>query len=281
MAPNIKALRDLHYLAESFTLGSQGDSKDFLYTSFTYYDANDHAYFGKIQKHKLEMSLEEVSAALTLIPDEDIYPLLSESGSLLCAAPDSINLVPANELKGVFIKRPPIKDYDWYEEEDCVFIIPATLLEEAAALQHISQHEQHPNLIKFHGCRVRRGRITGLMLDRYEHDLREFLRAGNTIDKERFLNGLESAIRHLHSLGLAHNDINPGNIMVNEASGEPVLVDFGSCHKIGAELTASRGTPGWTEDGDDYTTSKESHDISALDKIRLWLDKPIYTCNNS
>ncbi|OTA53885.1 kinase-like protein [Hypoxylon sp. EC38] len=276
MHPIIKSLRDLHYLAESFTLGSQGASEDFLYTSFTYFDANDHAYFGQVQKPKLKMSLEDVSSALTLIPDEEIYPLLPESEPFLSVAPENLNLAPATELKGVYIKRPPIKDYDWYKEEDCVFIIPATLLEEAIALQHISQHDQHPNIVKFHGCRVRRGRITGLMLDRYESDLREFLKEGKTVNKERFLNGLDSAIRHLHSLGLAHNDINPGNIMVNEISGEPVLVDFGSCHKIGAKLTASRGTPGWTEEGDDYTTSKESHDISALDKIRLWLDKPTF-----
>ncbi|KAI1413323.1 kinase-like protein [Hypoxylon sp. FL1857] len=276
MHPIIKSLRDLHYLAESFTLGSQGDSEDFLYTSFTYFDADDHAYFGKIQKRKLEMSLEEVSSALTLIPHEEIYPVLTESEASLSAAPDNLNLAPTAELKGVYIKRPPIKDYDWYKEEDCLSIIPATLLEEAAALQHICQHGQHPNLIKFHGCRVRRGRITGLMLDGYEYNFREFLTEGKTVNKERFLTGLESAIRHLHLLGLAHNDINPGNIMVDEARGEPVLVDFGSCHKIGAKLTASRGTPGWTEDGDDYTTSKESHDISALDKIRLWLDKPVF-----
>lgn len=276
MTPNIKSLPNLQYLAESFILGSQGAREDFLYTSFTYFDANDHAYFGQVQKPKLEMSLEEVSSALALIPDEEIYPLLPESEPLLSVAPESFNLAPATELKGVYIKRPPIKDYDWYKEEDCVFIIPATLLEEATALQHISQHEQHPNIIKFHGCRVRRGRITGLMLDGYEYDLRKFLKEGKAVDKERFLRSLESAIRHLHSIGLAHNDINPGNIMVNEARGEPVLVDFGSCHEIGAKLTASRGTPGWTEDGDDYTTSKESHDICALDKIRLWLDKPTF-----
>ncbi|KAI1139119.1 kinase-like protein [Hypoxylon sp. FL0543] len=276
MAPNIKSFQDLSYVAEAFTPGSQGDNEDFLYTFFTYFDADDHAYFGKVQKPKLEMSLEEFSSALTSIPDEEVYPILTKSEYLLGPAPDDLNLAREAELKGVYIKRPPIKDYDWYKEEDCLSTIPATLLEEAAALQHISHYEQHPNLVKFHGCRVRRGRITGLMMDRYKYDLNEFMRWRNTVDKERFLYCLESAIRRLHSLGLAHNDINPRNIMVNEASGEPVLVDFGSCHKIGDKLTASLGTPGWTEDGDDYTISKESHDIAALDKIRSWLDKPTY-----
>jgi len=276
MAPALKSFQDLGYLAESFIPGADGQPLVFLYTSFTWFDAEDQAYFGQIPKPKLEVALDEVSSALELIPDHEIYPLLGDAEIPLSAAPENINLAAAADLKGIFIKRPPIKEYDSYKEADCIDIIPATMLEEAAALQHILQHEQHPNVVQFHGCRVRQGRITGLMLTRYEDDLREFLRGGKTVDKERILNGLQSAIRHLHSLGLAHNDINPGNIMVDDKSGEPVLVDFGSCHKIGDKLTSSRGTPGWTEEGDPYTLSKESHDLSALEKIRLWLDKPVY-----
>ena len=63
--------------------------------------------------------------------------------------------------------------------------------------------------------------------------------------------------------------------MVN-ATGEPVLVDFGSCHRIGDLLGVSRGTPGWMEDRDHYTTSKKSHDIAALDRIREWMDNPTF-----
>lgn len=176
------------------------------------------------------------------------------------------------DFKNVYIKRPPTKDYDWYKEEDCLEVIPATLLEEAAALERISQHPPHRNIVKFHGCRVRRGRITGLVIDKYEDNLTEYLKEGHTIDKERVLGCLQSALEHLYSLGLAHNDVNPANIMMDSEAGEPILVDFGSCHGIGEKMTSSRGTPGWTEEWDDYTTSKASHDISAVDKIRLWLD---------
>jgi serine/threonine protein kinase len=95
-----------------------------------------------------------------------------------------------------------------------------------------------------------------------------------TIDKEPFIEALESVIHHLHSLGWAHNDLNPGNIPVNEA-GMPVLIDFISSHLIGKKLTNRRGTKGWIdEDIKDYTTSKKRHDISALCKIRAWLDEP-------
>lgn len=55
----------------------------------------------------------------------------------------------------------------------------------------------------------------------------------------------------------------------------PVLVDFGSCGEIGGKLGASRGTVGWI-DGDvlEYAVSEAQHALSALEKIRVWLDAP-------
>jgi serine/threonine protein kinase len=271
MSDSVRSFQDLYYLAESFKVGSQGSREGFMYTSFTWFDNDDHAYFGLITTPKLELNIEQVSKALKQIPDEDIYPLLTDASTPLSVAPDHYNQVTAANLQGVYIKRPQIKDFEWYKEEDLVEMIPATLLEEASALQRISQHPQHPNIVKFLGCRTRRGRVTGLMMERYEFTLTDFVNEGHTMDKKRFLDCLESAIRHLHGLHLAHNDINPANIMVNTDTKEPVLVDFGSCHIIGDKLTASRGTPGWIEEGDDYSISKASHDTSALTKIRTWL----------
>ncbi|KAH8900816.1 kinase-like protein [Thozetella sp. PMI_491] len=271
MAPNIQSLKDLQYLVEAFRPGSQLKAEDLLYTCFTWFDQDDHAYFGQVQKPKVEMGLEEVSSALEMIPDEDIYPHLESHHQ---KAPDHLNSAAPTELRGVYLKRPPVGEYNVYKALNTVENIPETLLDEVAALQEISQHGQHPNLVRFHGCRVRQGRITALIIDKYEDNLRDSLRQGKAIDKDRILNGLDSAVQHLHSLGLAHNDINPGNIMVDENTGEPVLVDFGSSHKIGASMRASRGTPGWTEDDDDYATSKESHDTAGLDKIRKWLNEP-------
>lgn len=84
---------------------------------------------------------------------------------------------------------------------------------------------------------------------------------------------LESAVKHLHSLGLAHNDIDPRNIMV-DATGMPILIDFGSCREVGRKLGVSRGTTGWIQ-GDSlaYDTSEAGHDLFALEKVRAWLDE--------
>ena len=65
----------------------------------------------------------------------------------------------------------------------------------------------------------------------YGAKLREFLKEGKALDKGRVEKGMESAVRLLHSLGLAHNDTNPSNVTVDGTNGEPLLTDFRSRHK--------------------------------------------------
>jgi serine/threonine protein kinase len=52
---------------------------------------------------------------------------------------------------------------------------------------------------------------------------------------------IRAGARHLHSLGLAHNDLNPTNIAV-DGDDDPILLDFGSCRRFGEHL--SGGTNG-------------------------------------
>lgn len=93
-----------------------------------------------------------------------------------------------------FIKRPPFGKFHDYQEGNAVHLIPETLLREAYALQAVAytattrQDSEaaaaapptaHPNIVAFYGCRVRRGRITGLVLDAHgQGDLRKIVRAG-------------------------------------------------------------------------------------------------------
>ena len=89
------------------------------------------------------------------------------------------------------------------------------------------------------------------------------------LDTAEVLRALESAVDYIHSLGLAHNDINPDNIMVKD--GLPVLIDFGSCQPVGKRLQ-SLGTPGWYEEI--FYTSEKKHDTYSLTKLREWLKIP-------
>jgi serine/threonine protein kinase len=138
------------------------------------------------------------------------------------------------------------------------------------------RREPHPNIVGYHGCHVRRGYITGLVLDRHPHDLNNYLESGQMVqNKELFIKSLRSAIEHLHTLGFAHNDLNPSNILVAE-DGSPILIDFGSVRKIGEKLPTSRGTKGWIDcEMKDDTTSDTKHDLFALNKLRSWLSNPI------
>jgi serine/threonine protein kinase len=164
--------------------------------------------------------------------------------------------------------------YELFSDEeldsaDDVGFLARILLAEAFILQHLAAHP-HPHLAKYHGVRARRGRITGLVLDRYPRTLLDHVRQGRDLNRDEFVSALESAVAHLHSLGLAHNDINPENIMMGE-DNLPVLLDFGSCQPFGKRML-TQSTEGWVETVDLY--SKQEHDVFALGKLQEWFDDP-------
>ncbi len=135
-------------------------------------------------------------------------------------------------------------------------------------LELLTRHP-HPHIVGYHGVRVRRNHITGLVLDRHRRNLTEHVDQGLSLDVEAFLSALGSALDHLHSLGLVHNDLNPGNVMVG-ADGMPILIDFGSCCSFGKRLL-SGGTAGWVDTTSIW--SAEKHDTDAFAKIREWLKR--------
>jgi serine/threonine protein kinase len=205
--------------------------------------------------------------ALKPVPDDTFFPAWPVPETKLREAPETL---PPDD---VFIKRAPLELYEMLRQLGIEKQLSTSLIAEAQVLEELSQHP-HPNLIGYHGCRVVRGHITGLVLDKHPHDLQTFIKTGHkSLDKARFMDALKSVIQHLHNLGWAHNDLTPANVLVSE-SGTPVLTEFGGCQKLGTKLMYIRGTKAWIEgDIEDYTTSDAQHDIFALGKIRAWLDK--------
>jgi hypothetical protein len=54
---------------------------------------------------------------------------------------------------------------------------------------------QHPNVVKYHGCRVRKGRVTGVYLGRLEGDnLWKHVCAGKAVNKEPCFFGISSEV---------------------------------------------------------------------------------------
>ncbi|KAK5996740.1 MAP kinase kinase kinase win1 [Cladobotryum mycophilum] len=232
--PLINALSELEGIVKVYN----PDSREVKYTIFYILSPDDHAFFGQLFKEQGHMTPEECTVALKYIPDERLYPEIP---------PADVQLTIASAKDEEFILK--------------------ILLDETFIMEQIAK-SPHPNIVHYHGCRIHRGRITGIVLACYELTLTEHLRRGFTLDNEKFATALESAVEHLHGLGLAHNDINPNNIMVN-GDNLLVLIDFGSCQPFG-KLLLTMATEGWYEE--DFFTSEKEHDMFAMRKMWTWLE---------
>jgi serine/threonine protein kinase len=255
--PPVTSLRDLTIL-EVF----DGETSNFKYVTFYLIAPTGELYFGQLFKERKHITLAECSSALVYIPDEELYPEVPQDIALTIA-PDGLDEAT------VYIKTPGLHHY---EDMKGTQYIPKEILGETLIMEQVSK-TPHPNIIRYLGCRVRRGRITAIVLERLDQTLTQYAEqtpgALEQLDKAKFLQALRSAVDYLHSMGLAHNDINPYNIMVRD--GMPALIDFGSCRPFGERLQ-SLGTPGWYEE--EFWTSEKKHDEYSLGKLEEWLQAP-------
>ncbi|KAF4439743.1 serine/threonine protein kinase [Fusarium austroafricanum] len=263
MASQVTSWEELLWVSEEV----DDDTGDFQYTMFAAVE-DDMIYYGQLNKKKADISFQHATDSLIRVPDEEIFPRCPQGLTLTKA---SAELPP-----DVFVKRPRLALYDIFSKHNVVHLLPKGLVEEAEAME-ILGGQPHPNIVGYHGGHVRRGYITGLVLDRHPHDFNSYLKSGHTIqNKEVFMKSLESAIHHLHSIGWAHNDLKPSNVLVAE-DRRPILIDFGSARRIREKLSTSRSTKGWIDcEMKDYTTSETRHNTSALTKLHTWLDNPVF-----
>lgn len=252
--PQVDSVRDLHPLCEVFSF--ENGHQVFSRSTFALVTGDYRVYFGQAPIRKKALSPKDIKERLKHVPDEEVYP----------EAPSHITVVSIPINGNVYVKGPKLTIYDDVEGTG---LLPKLLLQEAEILEILARR-QHPNLIRYHGCIVERGRMVGLVLDRHPTTLECRLEDGAQSFNAKFcMNCIASAIEHLHSLGLAHNDLTPMNIMVDEYDA-PIIVDFGSCRPFGEDLITA-GTPGWVDE--DFVTSEQRHDEIALRKIKTWLEE--------
>lgn len=250
-----------------------GDFK-YAHTLIVYRVGDDvyHAITKSRGRFAAEVKLEELSNVV-LIPTTSYCPLFPPNYT---RAPDAL---PAN----CYIKRPHLLSYDRIHDTPNASSISERVLKEAEVCEILKLHP-HPSIAQYLGCQVCNGRITGICFSKYSDTLmhrvnpksrmkRAFIYDGRALkNPDDCLYGVERGLRHLHSLGLVHNDINPSNIMIDEDTDEedtPVIIDFDSCRPVGESLEGVGRTFEWYDER--VQRSLPSNDLDALDEIREWL----------
>ncbi|KAH8730631.1 kinase-like domain-containing protein [Phaeosphaeriaceae sp. PMI808] len=159
----------------------------------------------------------------------------------------------------------------------------ANLLLQELATCEVIRNQPHPNVAAYYGCQVFNGRINGLCFKRYKETLMERINPKNLnkamlmLAKDRVaaresaadcIPGIEDGIKHLHRLGIIHNDLNPANLMFEE-NGRLVIIDFDSSRASGIALDGVKRTYTWHDP--EVLVSQESNDLNALEEVRTWL----------
>ncbi|KAJ0424788.1 kinase-like protein [Aspergillus carlsbadensis] len=182
--------------------------------------------------------------------------------------------VQGRAWSAVYIKTPSLLSFANKNLEE-------QIMHEVEACE-ILRKNPHPNIAAYYGYQETNGRVSGLCFKRYPSRLLEAVNPGYrnkvafrasardlvTGDMKRNLQGILAAIKHLHSLGLVHNDINPANIMIDE-NGTFILIDFGSCRPIGGSLCTAGRTHQWYDPS--VEVSLERNDLDAFHELRTWL----------
>ena len=232
-----------------------GESKFYRETQILRKDnAFFYAYTDEEARHVAGIKTEEVE--IFPIPVEAIYPPFEPNFSF---APDPL---PPD----CHIKRPDVISYD---PNGVRGSRPSDKLLKELRIYEILKLNPHPNIAQYLGCIVEGDRITGLVFPRYRITLADRFEEARPLRPEIYLEGIDSGLRHLHTLGFIHNDINPWNIMLKD-DDTPIIIDFDICECEG-EKCSSDGTEGWSLE--DMEFAVPANDYHGLMKIREALER--------
>ena len=242
-------------LQEVFADSDGTSSPIFQYTSVTAL-VNGSAFAGQSQDRMEDVDEFEVLNLLRPVPLENINPLI----------PDAFTQVPLDAVThdAHYLKAP---SFMYEDSQPGHTFVAECLLNEATVLEKLRGHP-HPNIAQFFGCVVRDGRITQICLKRYQSSLADYAsRPLSQQQRQEIFAGVEAAVKHLHSLGLAHNDICPHNVCI-DADGRPVIIDFDSCLPFGERLL--KGVAADAYGG--HQVSSAENDLQGLDDFKYFLD---------
>jgi hypothetical protein len=228
-----------------------------FYRNTLFLKENEQLFYSHTYSHNLrynQIKIENLS--IHAIPTEEIYPPFS---------PD-VSLAPQPLPDRCHVKTPDLLSY---KPDAPLGTRPCdTFLEEIRILE-ILKANPHPNIAQYLGCIIQNYRIKGVVFAKYHMTLVDRLEdISRPLRPEIYLSSIESDLKHLHGLGLVHNDLNPYNVMLRE-DDTAIIIDFNTCQRQG-EKCRSGGAPGWSLEEMDFAVPE--NDYYGLAKIRQALE---------
>lgn len=104
---------------------------------------------------------------------------------------------------------------------------------EDAEVNAYKQLQGARNAAQLVGCgtlNMREYKLTCIVMERYKHSLQTALERSedfsSEIRQQQLMKGVLNAVQDMHSRGIVHRDIKPGNVLLT-ADGQPYITDFG------------------------------------------------------
>lgn len=128
---------------------------------------DDALYMGTIKGNTLpsEHGLEQIKKALSRVPAERIFPPLPFPWWLVrtrVTVADDWDEEPSHDL---YLKLPWITNFQ-VDAQPGEVSVARWFAHEIKQLEQLARSPPHSNLLRYHGCRVRNGRVTGTLLAR-------------------------------------------------------------------------------------------------------------------
>lgn len=174
-----------------------GATPEFQCTLITAF-VDGNAYAGRSQQRMEYLDDVDVIQYLEPVNEESLFPLFPEG---FAVAPTAF------DMQLHYLKAP---QFTYEDAQPGNTFVADCMLQEARVLERLKT-APHPSIVSYYGCVLKGKRITHLCLQRCYCNLVEYYHIGlPSEERKRLLQEIREGVSHLHALGLAHNDLNPG-----------------------------------------------------------------------
>ena len=184
-----------------------------------------------------------------------------------------------------YVKYPKYEFDQGHRNHSDMRYLKERFMREVRACEWIRQcSPESSHLAAYYGVLVKEGLIRGISYAGYDSNLEDCVNP-NGHSKRTFQYGqyqlprmtnrrllidqIHKGVKHLHSLGLIHNDLKPSNICLTQRDGTAVIIDFDSCVQEGESLDRVGRTDGWHDPR--VGVAQRSNDLDAVYEIKEWI----------